>query len=900
MNTTPLHFVGIAPVRETPGMNHLKDEGIPLLQRLSFEDTFKTRFETDAHFCTYVPISGGVIEPEAEWPRCNKNVLPQLREIGVDLHATMLVFDYDNPGHSQWDEGSLSVFFEQLETLSESWPTAWDWTLFYTTKNGARLVYALDKTAPVDVAERHHAWLVQQFTAKGLKVDPACSDWTRLFRLPWVVRDGKPSWNSTPPMQVIRQYDKRLCVEALGQAEPRFKRDTIIAPIIPLDLPMPDLDESRKLIETIEVGTFAPTMWYSTAKRILKGRDCYECVIGTAPLAEEGKRMNTLMKYVGSAIGMLKNVPETTPAHIFALFSLPVSELQPDSGTPNWFVELWKIILRLWAQEEAKAAGIATSTVAVEQQAEALFRTMARGMKKWCDSAVLEHSEAPADSTEFAALEEWLMRRLIVSTVKGFTILHPSGYYDSAELGRHEIIMRWRMLGMDAISPSRVPKENGAGFKDVTAEQLMNQHGFVVRDVQGRASLDGAIVERIDSGSPSLIYPLFSRSKILEAQAKYDHDVDQWLRHFFGENYAEGCDWIRWALAFEEGPIAALSIDGAGGAGKKMLVQGLAECLTMPKLAGPEDIVGNWQYGILESPFLVVNEGWPTAPGQGSPADKFRHYVGGDPITVQRRFMSPVLVRNPMRVIFTANNASVISGLTGARDLSPDDREALFTRIVHYRIGHRATDWLKARGGVNFTGREGRRWIAGDAGQASDYVIAKHFLWLYQQRTTPPGKDDRLLVQGGKNPEIMFDMRTNSGRAPVVLETVFKMLDSSYVARKDFGLSIEDNRVFVTTNAILEFANDHTVSRRAAGNLTKQQIVSCLKGLIARDHKDAFVLPSRQCLGRVRWHELDLDLLKSVADRDGVVCRRLNALHSAIEEKRVFNLTANDRMETIG
>lgn len=880
----PLPSIGVLPVREMRGMTDLSEVDIDRLTVKTFDDAFKERWQTDAHFCTYQPTTYHPTDPnlDQDWPRCNKILLPKLRAAGVELNATMLVVEYDNPGqHGAWNMSPvpLATFLEQLDMLAVDWPTAWQWSLFYTTRNGARFVYVLDKPVPVDEAEQHHQWLCQQFHQRGIKVDLTVSDWTRIFRLPWVVRGGVPTWAEVdPPMEFIRQYDNRLEVATLGKAVPTYtrKQDTIAAPIERLDLPKPDYDEAKALIEVITDRGFAPTTWTTLARRRLKGRDCFDALFNGVSLAEHGKRDDTLQKYIGQVVGLLSNVEGTTAVHVYGLFVDAVMALEPDSGTPDWTTTLWDKICRVWSQETAKAAGIILQTEHNEQAAQAMFRTMARGMRAWCDSPILERVDSE-DQADINAVQEWVERRIIASTPRGFSLLLPNGYYEPIELNRTQLIMRWRMLGLDMIKPSRIPKDNGRGFRDVTPESLLNAHGIVCTKVVGKVCIEGGIIEGMDSKSPIFVVPLYRRNLALEAQACFNQHVDTWLRTMFGERYIEVEQWIQWALAFEEGPIAALSINGAPSSGKKLLVQGLAECLEVPALADAEDIVGDYSYGLLETPFLVVNEGWPAMARGTSPADKFRHFVGGDPIRVQRKYMSPVEIRNPMRVILTANNMNLIQGLTGNRDLSPSDREALFLRILHFNIGGDAADWLRARGGMEFTGCPGNRWIAGDSGQDSDHVLAKHFLWLYQRRTNPPAGSDRLLVQGGNNPEIMFDMRTQSGRSPIVIETILRMLDS---LQPNVGVAIEDGKVYVTTYAVLDYFRQR-VSQTAQGErINMANITSVLKGLIVEEPPTGgTVLASKKELGRRRWHELDVELLMSVALRDGHVCKKLDMLY---------------------
>ena len=45
----------------------------------------------------------------------------------------------------------------------------------------------------------------------------------------------------------------------------------------------------------------------------------------------------------------------------------------------------------------------------------------------------------------------------------------------------------------------------------------------------------------------------------------------------------------------------------------------------------------------------------------------------------------------------------------------------------------RAQKWFESQV-TTLTEQPGKRWIRGDGGQLSDFVVAKHFLWLYEHR----------------------------------------------------------------------------------------------------------------------------------------------------------------------
>lgn len=157
---------------------------------VSFAEAFTLEWDFDAHFVTY-----DVQHPDREvdaFPRLKKstNVVDQLRDLGYEVVTTMFGLDYDNPEHEPWTAERLAEFKERVEAASQVEPLIDQWTLFYTTRRGARFVYVLKEPVPVGPhSEAMHKSLVRAWAQRGIALDPACSDWTRFFRLPKVMRD---------------------------------------------------------------------------------------------------------------------------------------------------------------------------------------------------------------------------------------------------------------------------------------------------------------------------------------------------------------------------------------------------------------------------------------------------------------------------------------------------------------------------------------------------------------------------------------------------------------------------------------------------------------------------------------------------------------------------------------
>lgn len=864
----PVHLLATKYIAAAKTLvDHNKDGGI--LQPCPFKGAFEQIYSSDAHFVSYSVMVNGKYEQS---PRCSKTLLSKIRTQGADVVTTMLVLDYDNPGHKTWGDSKAlrdearGKFLNDLSALADSWPFAWEWSLLYFTRGGARMVYVFDRPCIVEEFEQKHQWVCQEFTRRGIAIDCRVSDWTRCFRLPYVTREKELTWEADYS-EMFFQYDNYISSSPIPMAT-SLRKANDYGEIKHYDSAMPSFDYARELCEFKDHhSNFLQTDWFKQAKRRLKGRECFDSLFGHKPLADVGSRNSMIHKYVGQAISLLFYLEGTEPNHIFGLFLPVVEQLDPDNETPDWFVVLWDHIQRLWAKEEAKDIEIKQVEIEKAQESLSTFSRVVHGMRGWCSHPQLQSSN-DAEAISYAA------RRLIVSCDRNFYIMSSNGYYGPMQLNEKQIIPRVRIMDLDGVIETKVIGQDG-GARDISTNELLNNYSTAVKEIRAVAEIEGAFVENMDTDHATLIVPSYRRARHFGAE--YNSDVNDWLQKFFGENFELGCKWISWSLAWDEGCICALSLEGRAGSGKKMLTQGLAECLELPILAGPDDLIGDYQYGLLHSPFLVVNEGWPTIRQSKHPADAFRSLVSADPVRCNAKFQTPITARNPVRIIFTANNTDVVRQLAGNRDLSPEDREALAIRLLHLRINDDAPDWLSMKGGVGFTASPGKRWIAGDAGEKSDYIIAKHFMWLYQNRKGPLGK--RFLIEGNGDQQIMEEMRTQSGSSPVVIETVIHLLDKT---PRPAGVVVSNGLLYLSPAEVISHHRDE-FGKTSKDKLTMQQVTKVFKGICCKVPVEGFVIPGKEKSGRKRWYEIDCELLKIVAERDGWKCSALDVI---CEEQR--------------
>lgn len=242
--------------------------------RCTVAELLTTRFQRDAHFAAYVADverrhTIALLQDPANAPRI----------AGANLRMVLAVFDVDDPvahetespARAEWRD----VEIDKLAALLDEHPGAF----LYSTTGGHRIVYSLAKPYTLrsqrdDVlwTARYKSWaryLDRQF---GIAVDTSCSDWTRLFRAPFVVRDGKvqtPSTFGDPA--------------ALGTWAPKLKREDIVRPKrgsevhgavepVPIDDPTNEYGQAR-ISGAVRYLERAPLVCFATSGQAVPRRN---------------------------------------------------------------------------------------------------------------------------------------------------------------------------------------------------------------------------------------------------------------------------------------------------------------------------------------------------------------------------------------------------------------------------------------------------------------------------------------------------------------------------------------------------------------------------------------------------------------------------------------------------
>ncbi|MCC6752001.1 MAG: hypothetical protein IT371_30390 [Deltaproteobacteria bacterium] len=864
------------------------------------EEAFTKEWSHDAHFVCYGVIdapdaTGEVKWVEPSWPRCNKASVQPLKDRGVKIVMNFAAFDLDTKDHKAWgagpDDPHVDAYVAGLAKAFANDPLLSEAYAFYVTKKGARLVYKLAKPIDVERVEPFLCGLAKRLEDAGVtldagtfKVDWACVDWTRLFRLPKVMREGKPTWPCEIDLQPRNEIDLTAITIAV---KPRSSGDGVTVAARLYDGPMPDESVAARVQKNGDLWE-----WAKLAKRQLHGTESGLVAFEGRPLAQEGERDTSIQRVVGQACALLHPLKATAvddkgvenlhkaatgPEAIYALFLPAVQQFAPDDKGKPWEVILWTAICKYWAKEEAKVAATAAEAEAAEaareQQAQDALDSIVAGVAEWTTYEPFLQAEG-ATAKGLA-----ISRRLVVSPGGTYHVLQRNGYYTADGVPKDLLIPAMHQAGLGDVVDLVIVTDKGVRL--LSPQEAILKYCTPVQHVIGcprRPGMKGGVlIEDPGSGEILLEVPLYHRRE--DIPRVYNEECHRWLLSFGDERLL---DWIAKALDLT-GVMPVLSIAGPPSIGKALLVAGLTECINTKTIASDNDF-GTFSPKFMRTPFLVINENLMQARFMRTePSALIRQLTAGDPLEVNRKFKTPVDVRNPVRTLVTANNEDVIMRLFGTeQDMSPEDREALLMRLVHLNVGHEPANYLRSLGGLDYTSRPGHRWVRGPSGEPSNNILASHLLWVHENFQRHPSHD-RFKMRGYVPPHLLQHVSTRSGASPTVIETLIRMIESPSSATSDglilpgvgeaAALGVKD-RIFVTSSAVIDFFRND-LAARTKKELNHKVVGSVLRGLQApqsvfpgKAEVRAF-MTGRGERKRARWSEVLLDTLAAEAADHG-------------------------------
>lgn len=262
--------VYIFPGQRIVGFNGRNQDDVYAFPSMSLSDALLSRHDTDAHAVAYH------VPGEEVSPRLNGESLSYLVSSGAEPMLSVVFVDVDNPGHDPWTGGpSGDAACAGLAALLARAPTG---AGGYTTRAGARLVWRLREPLPARRATAFLDALIRYLVSIGIPADSACKDWTRLYRLPYVVRDGV----AQSPI---------VALDSLGFLDwtppVNLRESPSLSADVPMDVAPPEDAEWDRLLNVRGLGKYLP--------KLREG----------LPLAKEGSRDTTLVKVIAAVADAL-------------------------------------------------------------------------------------------------------------------------------------------------------------------------------------------------------------------------------------------------------------------------------------------------------------------------------------------------------------------------------------------------------------------------------------------------------------------------------------------------------------------------------------------------------------------------------------------------------------------
>jgi len=261
------------------------------------------------------------------------------------------------------------------------------------------------------------------------------------------------------------------------------------------------------------------------------------------------------------------------------------------------------------------------------------------------------------------------------------------------------------------------------GVKQKTAEDLVRDYGTIAKAVEVDLTAQFA---RFDESRAVMI----EAPTPLRVKARRHEDVAAFLKIFGGQMHGRLLQWIAVLPALSE-PCAALYLEGRGGSGKSMLANGLCR-IWSPNLTTLSEVIGGqFNESLQRCPLVFGDERAPVDQRGRVRTDDLREFIQARARPFARKFKPNAIITGCVRVILAANNRNLIET---SEHLTPEDIDAIVSRIFYLRVPDEAVAYLKAlpEGTTN-------RWVY-------DNALAEHALHLAETITVP--RTNRFLVAG--------------------------------------------------------------------------------------------------------------------------------------------------------
>lgn len=250
------HTVAVARAKFAPSLGSPawrdRDRDRAAYVQFDLVDALTRTWNSDAHLVSYVlPVDHALVVNRSQ-PRLSKHWSPP--DVIAAAYTSVVFIDVDNPGHAKWTPELHDAAVARYGEIDLPFGV-------YHTAKGARFVLPLASPVPVVDAEPLIRRALSLFDAVLPGVDHSAKDWTRHFRLPNVIRDGRPF--VTPYIDLSRMAPVALepLVIPARQRPARARRDPL--PPIPFTPTVAEHWQTRaRQIGDVVRATVAPGTWH--------------------------------------------------------------------------------------------------------------------------------------------------------------------------------------------------------------------------------------------------------------------------------------------------------------------------------------------------------------------------------------------------------------------------------------------------------------------------------------------------------------------------------------------------------------------------------------------------------------------------------------------------------------
>lgn len=322
----------------------------PAAARFSLFEALAEEFDSDAHAVCYT------IPGYDHTYRLAKISLGQLHALGVFPECATIFLDIDlchllgRRGKVSWDSLEPDQREQLWQRLRQPVPGLPPAAAIHTTKHGAHFVHLLALNVPAGapfeaVLRRVHAL----YNAADLPVDPACMDWTRMYRLPRVLRDGDTT-SDKPWFRIETNDDPDVFY--VPEQEDLDTKETAI-PVSYTAQIQDDRPDDEKALAPLRDARGANSPLCNQIIARIRSNPLAQHIADLIPIPE-GKRNDTIVKLCG----LLSSTGQELPV-LYGMMLRPIQILNQDE---DWRGIAWRKLNEFRQADQAKKAAAAKST----------------------------------------------------------------------------------------------------------------------------------------------------------------------------------------------------------------------------------------------------------------------------------------------------------------------------------------------------------------------------------------------------------------------------------------------------------------------------------------------------------------------------------------------------------